>query len=785
MESYLVHDQHVPYRKSLFNPYKPFLLTGRILLRLLVGRRIPLICSSQALEGGATESFKATKVTKPKAAKAIKPASDPKPKPSPTQPPKAVLEKKQKLVQETPDEPLPAKTSKGGRVRKICKLMSSLKLVDEPSAEDVLVEEPAYNEEEVNLQRALELSLKEQSERTQGSACPVVIREPDSGRFQPLPKVQGKGKEKVVKEQAAHDLLTLQNPKNKIPVDQFIFQRRTPMPAEASRPAESPSLDAELALTDSETDSDDEGQAGPNPGIQYEGQAGPNPGVQDKGQAGSNPSDATGSQPQSSHVVHARRNLEPMDLEATDALPLQNPEPLDEETLSSLQNLEKEPNFTDQFFVEKQQEEELGKTNAEAKVQSLLVPLLLTLAFNLKITLINRTLSSLQNLEKEPNFTDQFFVEKQQEEELGKTNAEAKVQSMVSVPIHQDTFSVPPMTTPVIDLTTLQSGSLLITSSTTTSTERIVLKLPKINQKPNNINTRIEVSNKSRISKQFYQNNHTLMLKISKPASDPKPKPSPTQPPKAVLEKKQKLVQETPDEPLPAKRSKGGRVRKICKLMSSLKLVDEPSAEDVLVEEPAYNEEEVNLQQALELSLKEQSERTQGSACPVVIREPDSGIFQPLPKVQGKGKEKVVKEQAAHDLLTLQNPKNKIPVDQFIFQRRTPMPAEASRPAESPSLDAELALTDSETDSDDEGQAGPNPGIQYEGQAGPNPSENLKLPYEDSVILEEPASSTRTLYSLQNLEKEPNFTDQIGLCSISQISAENRTISTQDQKSEE
>nr|GEV01253.1 hypothetical protein [Tanacetum cinerariifolium] len=102
---------------------------------------------------------------------------------------------------------------------------------------------------------------------------------------------------------------------------------------------------------------------------------------------------------------------------------------------------------------------------------------------------------------------------------------------------------------------------------------------------------------------------------------------------------------------------------------------------------------------------------------------------------------------------------------------RTPMPTKASGPAESPSLDAKLALTDIETESDDvvpkiktgdqdEGQAGPNPGIQDEGQAGPNPGENLKLPSEDLVISEEPASSTRTMSSLQNLEKEISFTDQ-------------------------
>ncbi|GKB26680.1 hypothetical protein Tco_0866081 [Tanacetum coccineum] len=136
-----------------------------------------------------TESSKATKITKPKAAKVIKPAGDkatkptytqtPKPKPAPTQPSKAVSEKKRKLVKETPDEPSPAKRSKGGLVGKRCKPKSPLKLVDEPSDEGVPVEDPAHTDEEANLQWALEL------------------------------KVQGKGKEKVVDEQAAHDLLTL------------------------------------------------------------------------------------------------------------------------------------------------------------------------------------------------------------------------------------------------------------------------------------------------------------------------------------------------------------------------------------------------------------------------------------------------------------------------------------------------------------------------------------------------------------------------------------------------
>nr|GEU33048.1 hypothetical protein [Tanacetum cinerariifolium] len=108
------------------------------------------------------------------------------------------------------------------------------------------------------------------------------------------------------------------------------------------------------------TGDQDEGQARPNPGIQDEGQAGPNLGVQDEGHVGSNPGDAIGSQPQSSHVVHTGPNLKPMDLEATDTSPLQSPGQLDEEFTTTAY-----PNF----FVEKQQEEEPGKTNTKAEVR--------------------------------------------------------------------------------------------------------------------------------------------------------------------------------------------------------------------------------------------------------------------------------------------------------------------------------------------------------------------------------------------------------------------------------
>ncbi|GKD56861.1 hypothetical protein Tco_1290248 [Tanacetum coccineum] len=93
---------------------------------------------------------------------------------------------------------------------------------------------------------------------------------------------------------------------------------------------ESSSLYAELGLTDSKTESDEE-VSGIYAGDQDEGQAGPNPGIQDEGQAGSNPGDTAVSQPQFSHAVHAGPNREHMDFEVTDTSIQQNPEQMDEE----------------------------------------------------------------------------------------------------------------------------------------------------------------------------------------------------------------------------------------------------------------------------------------------------------------------------------------------------------------------------------------------------------------------------------------------------------------------
>ncbi|GKG39757.1 hypothetical protein Tco_0463902, partial [Tanacetum coccineum] len=89
-----------------------------------------------------------------------------------------------------------------------------------------------------------------------GPFPPVVFRETDTGKFQPLLEVEGKGKEKVGAEQAAQVLLNLQTLKKKSPTEQYIFQRRTSAPTEPSGHDESSSLYAELGLTESDTKSD-------------------------------------------------------------------------------------------------------------------------------------------------------------------------------------------------------------------------------------------------------------------------------------------------------------------------------------------------------------------------------------------------------------------------------------------------------------------------------------------------------------------------------------------------
>nr|GEV42475.1 retrovirus-related Pol polyprotein from transposon TNT 1-94 [Tanacetum cinerariifolium] len=231
--------------------------------------------------------------------------------------------------------------------------------------------------------------------------------------------------------------------------------------------------------------------------------------------------------------------------------------------------------------------------------------------------------------------------------------------------------------------------------------------------------------------------------------------------------------QQPEPKPVPAK-SQGKKHKLVTET-----LVDEFIDEGIPEMEPRFDDEEVEVQRALKESLKSVYDAPRGPLLSVVIREPESRKYQPLPEVQGKSKEKVTDEHVALDLLTLQTPKKKSPGDQFIFQRHNSTPTESSGHDESSSLCVELGLIDtSQPQSSFVVHAGPNlehmdleaidvstqphPEQMDEGftaTAYPKVQENLKLTVEEQVILEEAASSTGTLSSLQHLTKDLRFDD--------------------------
>nr|GEY59030.1 hypothetical protein [Tanacetum cinerariifolium] len=158
------------------------------------------------------------------------------------------------------------------------------------------------------LQKVLEEIMKTTyAAAPRGPLPPVVIEESESGKYQPLPEVPGKGKAKVTEEQSD---------------------------------SEEESKKVMLRATEGGNDED---QAGPDPGAQAKGQTGTDAGTLDEGQAGSNPNEMSegqagpdpgnaGDEKQSipSHVAHARSDREHMDLDVADVLPQPSTEQLDE-----------------------------------------------------------------------------------------------------------------------------------------------------------------------------------------------------------------------------------------------------------------------------------------------------------------------------------------------------------------------------------------------------------------------------------------------------------------------
>nr|GEX62145.1 hypothetical protein [Tanacetum cinerariifolium] len=358
----------------------------------------------------------------PKASKPVKPAQA---KPTIAKQPKP------KPIKEKSTKPAPLQKASKGKVTKTRNVKSSLQLVDEPD--------------------------KEQDQ-------PVP---------EPEPQGAGKGKAIATKEQAAQSLLALHMPKKKSTTDQFILQRRTPATEEAStgpsaQPrddtfanivCETPSpADAEIGVdmdnVISEGDTEilnigkeqgedvdnqvyleeqtailDEGQAGSDPGKTLEPRPPPDDDKMDEDQAGSDPG--------KSYV----------------ALVGPSPEPMHDDFVATVY-----PKVHESL-------------NFLADEQVILEDLLSS----------SRTLFSMKNLDDTYTFGDQFFNDKSIEDEPRKQNVDAKVVSMVTVPTHQTSISVPPLSTPIIDLLPPQPIAYPLPepfTTATTETTTTILPLP-------------------------------------------------------------------------------------------------------------------------------------------------------------------------------------------------------------------------------------------------------------------------------------------------------------------
>ncbi|GJR38937.1 hypothetical protein Tco_1214621 [Tanacetum coccineum] len=251
----------------------------------------------------------------------------------------------------------------------------------------------------VKKRTVLEESLTDAYPTQRGPLPPMVFKETDTGKFQPLPEVLGKGKEKVEGRE------------------------------------DSTSLYAELGLYGSDTESDeemtsvvrsgaqDEGQAGADPGTQDEGQAGSDPGTLDEGQVGPNPNDVVESLPLPTPSVLAGPNLEHSNVEITDPSSQPQTEHMDE-------------GFTAAAYPDVHE-------NLKLTVDEQVIPE--------EPVSSTGTLSSLQHLAKDFSFGDQFLNDKPSKADNEKTTGDIEAESMVSVTIQQDTSIIPPMTSPVIN----------------------------------------------------------------------------------------------------------------------------------------------------------------------------------------------------------------------------------------------------------------------------------------------------------------------------------------------
>ncbi|GJR58396.1 hypothetical protein Tco_1500558 [Tanacetum coccineum] len=337
--------------------------------------------------------------------------------------------KQTKPVKEKTSKPTPSKKIHKGRVMKVRKEKRSGHLVDEEDEESQPATKPQVEDDEYNLQRGIQMILESLHEQGQGRQAPVggvAIRETNPGLIQKLPEVEGKGKGIVSEEKDDTSANVVYDTSS--PADSTNDVNNV-----ADMELSTSKADTEILNVDEEHGKEvshtvaleertvklDEGQAGSDPGKTPESRPLPK-------------EDHARSDPGQSHVAQVGPN----------------PEPMHEDFIATVYPAVHEN-------LKLTTEEQVYIENPPSS---------------------SRTLSSMKNLEDAFTFGDQFINGESTKEEPGKANVETEVESMVTVPIHQASSSVPPLSTPIIDLTPpkpvlppVQEPICIATTATTTT----------------------------------------------------------------------------------------------------------------------------------------------------------------------------------------------------------------------------------------------------------------------------------------------------------------------------
>ncbi|GJZ85323.1 retrovirus-related pol polyprotein from transposon TNT 1-94 [Tanacetum coccineum] len=260
----------------------------------------------------------------------------------------------------------------------------------------------------------------------------MTVEEVEKKKKASKAEVEGKEKGIVYDEQVAQSLLDLEKPKKQSIKDQYIFQRRTPVTQDVStRPSTQPEDDTSAnvvqdtsspidSTNDVDTAADMEQSNSKNDTeilniVKEQGEEVLNTVALeertvefDEGQVGSDPGKTPESRPP---LEEDQAGSDPRQSRVAQAGP--NPEPLHEDFIATVYPAVHE---------------------------------------NLNPPSSSRTLSSMKNLEDAFTFGDHFINDKSTKEEPGKANVGTKVESMVTVPIHQASLSVPLLSTPIMHL---------------------------------------------------------------------------------------------------------------------------------------------------------------------------------------------------------------------------------------------------------------------------------------------------------------------------------------------